>query len=104
MRAAAHLVGLDIRSSPAEDFPYPVLRCLGSRSTPHGLMPHDLYGQAPRLVAANPDPYPLPEPQAFGAIAHLYHEWSLAVGPLPAYSSSRRAIPACGQLLSQSVR
>ncbi len=48
-RATAHLVGLDIRSLPTEDFPYPVLRRLGSRSTPDGLMPHDLYGQAPRL-------------------------------------------------------
>jgi hypothetical protein len=56
------------------------------------LMSYDLHSQAPGLVTANLDPYPLPQPQAFGAIGHLIHEGSLAAGPFPAQSPSRRVI------------
>jgi len=43
-------------------------------------------------MTANPDPYPLPEAQAFDAIGYLLHKGSLTVGFPPAYPTSRRAI------------
>lgn len=58
---------------------------------PGVLVADDLHGQAPWLVAADPDRHPLAAPQALATVLGPCHEGSLAVSILRVTRLSREA-------------
>lgn len=55
------------------------------------LVPCDHHSQAPRMVTADPYPYPLARPQDFGAAIGFFHTDSITSDPFAAYPPSRTA-------------